>query len=95
MTSSPDPDERRKGGDSSDERRKGDTRAFIYTGKMAWWPAKGYPFRWKPKHGDPECIGEEVSQAIWRYPRTVAYIAIVVTISLIVQVFDISLSWSP
>jgi hypothetical protein len=70
--------------------RRGDTRSFIYVGKLAWWPAKGYPFRWKPEYGNPECVGELVAQNIWKN-RIVLYIAVVVTLILIVQVFGISL----
>lgn len=70
--------------------RKHDERDFVYTGKLAWWPAKGHPFRWKPQHGDPECIGEYVSQNVWRH-RVIIYIALVLTVFFVFYLFDLRL----
>lgn len=70
--------------------RSGDDLPFKKSryAKLAWWPAEGEPFRWLPRHGEPLCIGELVAQKI---VKTVAwlpvYVAIVVTLVLIVQVF--------
>lgn len=70
-------------------RRKGDDRAFIHdpSKRLRLWPAKGYPFRWQPKHGEPGCFGESVTQALWRH-RIALYIAVVVTLTLAVQIWN-------
>lgn len=74
-----------------DERRKGDSRAFRHDPlvKIRWWPMKGYPFRWNPNQGEPECVGERFSQWTWDH-RVLLYIAVVVTLILAVELFGIS-----
>lgn len=65
-----------------------DNREFLYTGPLAWWPIKGHRFRWTPKDGSPECVGEKVAQTVWTH-RLLFYIALIVTLILIVSVFNI------
>lgn len=69
-------------------RREGDERAFVHDPlkRLKLWPMKGFPFRWKADQGNPECVGEYLTQFVWGH-RVLLYIAAVVTVSLLVQVF--------
>lgn len=69
-------------------RREGDERAFVHdpTKRLKLWPIGGSPFRWKASQGQPECVGEYISQFVYGH-RMLLYIAVVVTLILIVEVF--------
>lgn len=73
-----------------DERREGDERPLKQTASLTWRPSHREPFRWLPKHGEPLCVGEWVSQT---FVRTFAYLpvytAIVVTVVLLIQLFGV------
>jgi hypothetical protein len=53
-------------------------------------PTHNQPFRWLPRHGEPSCVGEWLSQ---RFIVVVAwlpvYTAIVVTLALLVLLFGV------
>jgi hypothetical protein len=73
----------------SDRRRKGDERPFRHTKgvPLNLTPTHDESFRWLPRHGEPSCIGEWVTQ---RMIQVLAYLpvytAVVVTLCLIVLV---------
>lgn len=71
--------------------RTGDTRPFHNdTGRLTWLPDIAQPFRWKPKHGDPYCVVEKISQRVFEH-RLSIYIAIVVTAILVIQVTGVQI----
>jgi hypothetical protein len=76
-----------------DRRRKGDPRTFVHdpSKRLKLWPMRGYPFRWKPEHGEPECVGETVSHYVWRH-KLAFYTALIVSLSFLVQALDL-LNW--
>jgi hypothetical protein len=49
-------------------------------------PPKDRPLRLRPHDGEPECLVERVAQGVWEH-RILLYVAAVVTLTLIVQVF--------
>ena len=53
-------------------------------------PAHGQPFRWLPRHGEPSCIGEWLTQrGITVIAYLPVYTALVATLVLIVAVFGV------
>jgi hypothetical protein len=74
--------------EKTDERREGDERDFRQPGHLHFWPAHGQPFRWLPRHGEPICIAEWMSQKVIRGVAFLPiYTAVVVTIALIAQLW--------
>lgn len=73
-----------------DERREGDERPFKHEKgvRLTFLPAPGERFRWFPRHGEPLCIGEWLTQHVVRFVSYLpVYIAIVVSLIIIIQVF--------
>jgi hypothetical protein len=72
---------------TSNTRRTGDTRPYRHEsdGRLSWFPIRGKPFRWLPRHGEPTCILEWISQKIIITTAWLpVYTAIMVTLTLIV-----------
>jgi hypothetical protein len=70
-------------------RRTGDTRPYKResSGRLTWFPVCGKPFRWLPRHGEPTCILEWITQMAIRVAAWLpVYTAIMVTLTLIVLV---------
>jgi hypothetical protein len=58
---------------------------------MKFWPPDG-PFRWAPKHGDPQCLAEWTTQAMIKLLAFLpVYVAVVVTLLLVVAIYGVSL----
>jgi hypothetical protein len=75
-----------------DGRRKGDERPRRHRPgvDLTLTPAHGEPFRWLPRHGEPSCIGEWVTQQAIRWLAWLPlYTALIATLVLLVLVFDI------
>lgn len=73
-------------------RRKDDQRPYQHTPGLALTltPDGDEPFRWLPRHGQPSCIGEWVTQhAIKAAAWAPLYTAVVVTLTLLVFVFGV------
>jgi hypothetical protein len=73
--------------------RRGDTRPFRRNPNvgLSWRPLIQAPIRWLPRHGDPFCVLEWISQkAIKTLAYLPVYIAVVTTITLIVLIFSVS-----
>lgn len=68
---------------ATDQRRDGDTRPFHHEDKLRLWPEPGEPLRFKPKHGEPFCLLEWVSQHCFRALPVLALM--VATGSLVIQ----------
>ena len=69
-------------------RRNGDTRPFESPVKerLAWHPL--LPIRWLPRHGQPGCLIEWVSQKFVRLSAWLPfYIAVIATLTLVVVLF--------
>jgi hypothetical protein len=77
---------------STDQRRTGDSRPYNrgYSERISWKLNHNAPFRWLPRHGEPWCVMEWLSQQV---VKTLAflpvYIAIVVTLTLYVVLFGV------
>lgn len=53
-------------------------------------PADNRPFRWLPRHGQPFCVGEWLSQAaVKAVAWTPTYTAIVATLTLVAVLFGV------
>lgn len=66
-------------------RRSGDTRPFESARKerLAWHPT--LPIRWLPRHGNPGCLVEWLSQGIVKWAAYLpVYIAIIVALTVVV-----------
>lgn len=74
-------------------KREGDGRAWTQRYPLTFFPNWHEPMRWLPKHGEPLCVGEWVSQAIYRN-RLLLYIAVVATMTLYVAVAGVP-AWVP
>jgi hypothetical protein len=75
-----------------DKRRKGDKRPVEHDpeASLTLLPAHDEPFRWLPRHGEPSCIGEWLSQqAVRGIAYLPVYTAIVTTLVLLVLVFGV------
>lgn len=75
-----------------DRRREGDVRPRKHTKgvPLNLHPAHGQSFRWLPRHGEPSCIGEWVSQrTITALAWLPFYTALVATLVLLVLVFGV------
>ena len=72
-----------------DPRRKGDRRPLHHDRGVALTltPDGGEPFRYLPRHGDPYCIGEAVSQ--WLVRKAPVLTLGVVLVSLVLQLLVI------
>jgi hypothetical protein len=72
--------------------RQGDFRPFKRdpSEKIQWVFNTRFPFRWLPRHGEPSCIIEWLSQQMI---KTLAYLpvytAVIVTLVLLVEIFGI------
>lgn len=73
----------------ADRRRRGDTRPLTKDSNgLTWKP--GRPVRWLPRHGDPYCVLEWTSQrAIKTLALLPVYIALVVTVMLMIMIFGV------
>jgi len=70
-----------------DTRREGDSRPIHHDERLNLHltPDGRQPFRFLPKHGQPYCIGEWVSQHVIRWTSLLPiYIAIVTTLTFII-----------
>jgi hypothetical protein len=67
--------------------RDGDDRPFKQDPPppLAFLPLKGEPFRWLPRHGQPYCVAEWLSQ--WIVRRTPGLTLLIVALSLALQVW--------
>lgn len=66
-------------------RRAGDVRPLTSNRpeRLAWHPTM--PIRWLPRHGQPGCLVEMLSQAIIKWSAYLpVYTAVVVTVTLVV-----------
>ncbi len=82
--------------DRADKRRKGDTRPLEHYDpevSLTLLPAEDRPFRWLPKHGQPYCIGEWLTQHVYE-ARLEVYTAIIVTLVLLVLIWGVP-GWVP
>lgn len=76
----------------TDTRRVGDKRPFKHDPDqtLTLIPVHGEPFRWLPRHGDPSCVLEWLSQKLIKVIAFLpVYVAIVVTMSLLLQIFGV------
>jgi hypothetical protein len=77
----------------TDSRRAGDTRPFHHpnnNGGLRLTPPPGHPIRWLPRHGEPVCILEWIAQHLIKILAwTPVYIAVIVTLTLVVQIFGV------
>ncbi len=70
----------------SDQRRTGDRRPLKHPPGMPLTARRGvdHPFRWLPRHGEPYCVVEWLTQTIARLLVYLpVYVAVVVTVTLI------------
>jgi hypothetical protein len=76
----------------NDPRRKGDERPrkHVKGVPLTLTPTHNQPFRWLPRHGEPSCIGE------WLTQRTITalawlpfYTAVVATLVLLIALFGV------
>lgn len=73
-------------GKARDERRRGDSRPLRSDPRVSltFLAAHGEPFRFLPRHGEPLCVGEWLSQLVVKavawWP---AYLCIVTTLTLV------------
>lgn len=82
---------------TKDRRREGDGRPEKRDPEinLTFTPASGEPFRWLPRHGEPSCVGEWLTQHIVKWvAEPKHYIAITVTVTLVVQLVTLWLVWS-
>ncbi len=69
-------------------RRKGDDRSLDRESvPLNLAPTHNDPMRWLPRHGNPTCLIEWLSQGTTHH-RVVLYIAFVVTLTLVVQLME-------
>lgn len=62
--------------------------------RLSWWPVHSGPFRFLPRQGEPLCVAELVSQTVVKALAYLpVYVAVVVTVSLLVQVFGLPFGW--
>jgi hypothetical protein len=68
-------------------RRAGDTRPYKRgsDGHLGWLPDGDEPFRWLPRHGEPTCILEWITQKAIKITAWLpVYTSIMVTLTLAV-----------
>lgn len=73
-------------------RRSADREAYGQQHRLAFRPPKDRPPRWHPNDGEPLCVLEWLSQMTWQARRSI-YIALVVTLTLLVQLFGLPWQW--
>lgn len=77
-----------------DTRRVGDNRPLKRDPsiRLKWAPSIHAPLRWLPRHGEPFCMVEWMSQkVISSLAFLPVYTAIIVTLVLLVQIFGVPL----
>ncbi len=55
-------------------------------------PSHDPPLRWKAEQGEPTCVVEYASQKVWNN-RIMFYVALVVTLTLAVQLAGLPWEW--
>lgn len=76
----------------TDSRRAGDTRSYRRDPSigLTWVPARDVPFRWLPRHGEPWCVFEWITQeTIKMIAWFPVYLAIFLILTLLVQIFGV------